>query len=265
MPMRTSFKLLDVSHASHRAAGCFSSAPRALRAQAQAPRAPTPWTDSHASTVGSFGRRGRAWSSPILVRLSELEPTATAFYRVALAAPAFLLPFSFGQPEAGFAGFRRGSIELLWLVAAGGFFAVDLLCLHWSLRHTSVVNATLFLNFAPIFVSLGAWVAFRELPRPRTVLSYIIAIVRRGAVGWQRFELRAREAFWGWLRLGRRRGLWGLSSGGRPVPPQDVDERGHGGDHAVLRVLLFCRQRWRWAKVSSPERGRVGSRSWRLP
>ena len=30
-------------------------------------------------------------SSPILVRLSELEPTATAFYRVALAAPAFLL------------------------------------------------------------------------------------------------------------------------------------------------------------------------------
>jgi drug/metabolite transporter (DMT)-like permease len=64
----------------------------------------------------------------------------------------------------------------LWLVAAGGFFAVDLFCLHWSLRHTSVVNATLFLNFAPIFVSLGAWVAFRELPAPRTLLSYIIAI-----------------------------------------------------------------------------------------
>jgi drug/metabolite transporter (DMT)-like permease len=116
-------------------------------------------------------------SSPILVRLSELEPTATAFYRVALAAPAFLLfPLACGKPLSLYPDSRARRIELLWLIAAGGFFAMDLLCLHWSLRHTSVVNSTLFLNFAPIFVSLGAWVGFRELPAPRTVLSYVIAI-----------------------------------------------------------------------------------------
>src|SRR6202022_4498380 len=116
-------------------------------------------------------------SSPILVRLSELEPTATAFYRVALAAPAFLLfAFTWDNLQPLSRNSAAGWIELLWLIAAGAFFALDLLCLHWSLRYTSVVNATLFLNFAPIFVSLGAWVAFREPPRPRTVLSYIIAI-----------------------------------------------------------------------------------------
>jgi drug/metabolite transporter (DMT)-like permease len=116
-------------------------------------------------------------SSPILVRLSELEPTATAFYRVALAAPAFLLiPFALRKPPTLSLDSRAGRIELLWLVAAGGCFAVDLFCLHWSLRRTSVVNATLLLNFAPIFVSLGAWIAFREVPARRTVLSYIIAI-----------------------------------------------------------------------------------------
>jgi drug/metabolite transporter (DMT)-like permease len=116
-------------------------------------------------------------SSPILVRLSELEPTATAFYRVALAAPAFLLfAFTWDNLQPLSRNSAAGWIELLWLIAAGGFFAVDLLCLHWSLRYTSVVNATLLLNFAPIFVSLGAWVAFRELPAPRTVLSYIIAL-----------------------------------------------------------------------------------------
>jgi drug/metabolite transporter (DMT)-like permease len=116
-------------------------------------------------------------SSPILVRLSELEPTATAFYRVALAAPAFLLfAFPCRKPLSFSRNSRAGWIGLLWLVAAGGFFAVDFFCLHWSLRHTSVVNATLFLNFAPIFVSLGAWVAFRELPAPRTLLSHIIAV-----------------------------------------------------------------------------------------
>jgi drug/metabolite transporter (DMT)-like permease len=116
-------------------------------------------------------------SSPILVRLSALEPTATAFYRVALAAPAFLLvPFVYGTPLSLSRDSRAGRAELLWLVAAGGFFALDLLCLHWSLRHTSVVNATLLLNFAPLFVSLGAWTLLGERPAPRTVLSYVIAI-----------------------------------------------------------------------------------------
>jgi drug/metabolite transporter (DMT)-like permease len=116
-------------------------------------------------------------SSPILVRLSELEPTATAFYRVALAAPTFLV-FSYAREEAPpLEAYSKAQwLGLFWLIAAGAFFAVDLFCLHWSLRRTSVVNATLFLNSAPIFVSLGAWAIFGELPSRRAVLSYVIAI-----------------------------------------------------------------------------------------
>src|SRR5262245_65536860 len=136
-------------------------------------------------------------SSPILVRLSELEPTATAFYRVALAAPAFLL-FSFARREAPslIAYSKAQWLELFWLIAAGAFFALDLFCLHWSLRRTSVVNATLFLNLAPIFVSLGAWVIFGELPTRRAVLSYVIAI---GGVALQigRASCRERAYVWG--------------------------------------------------------------------
>jgi drug/metabolite transporter (DMT)-like permease len=116
-------------------------------------------------------------SSPILVRVSELEPTATAFYRVALAAPAFLI-YSFARGEAPLlAAYSQAQWRgLFWLIAAGAFFALDLFCLHWSLRQTSVVNATLFLNFAPIFVSLGAWTIFGERPTRRAALSYAIAI-----------------------------------------------------------------------------------------
>jgi drug/metabolite transporter (DMT)-like permease len=116
-------------------------------------------------------------SSPILVRLSELAPTATAFYRVALAAPAFLI-FSFARGEtASLAVHAKGQWRgLCWLVAAGAFFALDLFCLHWSLRSTTVVNSTLFLNFAPIFVSLGAWAIFGELPTRRAVLGYLTAL-----------------------------------------------------------------------------------------
>ena len=116
-------------------------------------------------------------SSPILVRLSELEPTATAFYRVALAAPAFLL-ISYASGRSAVATHKSASVhnELLWLAVAGGFFALDLLCLHWSLRYTSVANATLFLNFAPFFVAFGAWLIFGESPALRTVVSFAIAI-----------------------------------------------------------------------------------------
>jgi len=170
--------------------------------------------------------------------LSELEPTATAFYRVALAAPAFLV-FSFARREApSLTAYSKAQwLVLFWLIAAGGFFALDLFCLHWSLRRTSVVNATLFLNFAPIFVSLRAWVIFGELPTRRAVLSYVIAIGGVGLLLWRRCDFRAREAFWRRPGSRRRRGLWRLSAGGQPLPPQDADEPGHGRDHAILRLL----------------------------
>ena len=117
-------------------------------------------------------------SSPLLVRLSHLEPTATAFYRVALAAPAFLLfPLIYTSPSRGSPKPATMHAELLWLVAAGALFALDLICLHWSLRFTSVANATLFLNFAPFFVALGAWAIFGEPPTLRAMLSFFIAIV----------------------------------------------------------------------------------------
>jgi drug/metabolite transporter (DMT)-like permease len=48
------------------------------------------------------------------------------------------------------------------LSVAGLFFAGDLAVWHWSIRFTSVANATLLANFAPIFVALGGWLFFRQ-------------------------------------------------------------------------------------------------------
>jgi hypothetical protein len=56
--------------------------------------------------------------------------------------------FSFARREApSLTAFSKAQwLGLFWLIAAGAFFALDLFCLHWLLRRTSVVNATLFLN-----------------------------------------------------------------------------------------------------------------------
>ena len=103
--------------------------------------------------------------SPILVRLSELGPTATAFHRVFLAAPllwAVLLWSDRQGPPPGPARLwpRRGEAWLL--IAAGVAFAGDLGIWHWSVELTSVANATLLANLTPIFVTLAAWLLFGE-------------------------------------------------------------------------------------------------------
>jgi drug/metabolite transporter (DMT)-like permease len=48
------------------------------------------------------------------------------------------------------------------LIAAGLFFAGDLGIWHWSINFTSVANATLLVNFMPIFVTIGAWLLLNQ-------------------------------------------------------------------------------------------------------
>jgi drug/metabolite transporter (DMT)-like permease len=96
--------------------------------------------------------------SPIFVRLSEAGPTATAFWRVALAVPPLWL--------FCFMGAARRSYPGKWplLLAAGFAFAGDLAFWHTSIKLTSVANSTLLANLASLFVTLAAWIFLRQRP-----------------------------------------------------------------------------------------------------
>lgn len=101
--------------------------------------------------------------APIFVRLSEVGPVATAFWRVCLAAPVLWLWMSTSDRRAGAAARKpQGLRDYARLSLAGLFFAGDLAFWHWAIQFTSVANATLLANFAPIFVTLGAWALFGE-------------------------------------------------------------------------------------------------------
>lgn len=101
--------------------------------------------------------------SPIFVRLSldaGVGPTATAFWRVALAVPFLWMVHGLKRgPRA-----RRYSGKWLLLFAAGFAFAGDLAFWHASIKLTSVANSTLLANLASIFVTLAAWVFLRQRP-----------------------------------------------------------------------------------------------------
>ncbi|EJM99321.1 DMT family transporter [Phyllobacterium sp. YR531] len=98
--------------------------------------------------------------SPIFVRLSEVGPMTTAFWRVALAFIPLLI-WSKAMPGVKRDARPDSLADYFWLSMPGIFLAADLAAWHLALHMTSVANATLLANLAPIFVTLGSWAIFR--------------------------------------------------------------------------------------------------------
>jgi drug/metabolite transporter (DMT)-like permease len=130
--------------------------------------------------------------APIFVRLSDTGPVASAFWRVALAAPLLWAWLAAERSRAGApAGSRAAAIQpgtgapasairkphaQRALLAAGLFFAADLGVWHWSIVYTSVANATLLANLAPIFVTLAGWMFWRHSVTRGFIAGMAIAI-----------------------------------------------------------------------------------------
>ncbi len=109
--------------------------------------------------------------APIFVRLADVGYTAAAFWRLLLAIiPLWLLARRAPAPDT------RPPPLHLW-VLAGLFFAADLGVWHQSIRFTSVANATLLANLAPVFVALGAWWLFGERSGPRFIGGLLLALL----------------------------------------------------------------------------------------
>lgn len=116
--------------------------------------------------------------SPIFVRVSETGPTATAFWRVALALPALWpMYLLFGRRDAP----ASPDPSVRWLFAAAGLaFSGDLFFWHFSVKFTSVANSTLLANLAAIFVTLAAWLLFRQKPSRLFLAGLVTALAGVG-------------------------------------------------------------------------------------
>jgi drug/metabolite transporter (DMT)-like permease len=113
--------------------------------------------------------------APIFVRLSQVGPGATAFWRMSLALPALWLLSGIERRGASRPRRVESGMDYRRLTAAGLFFAGDLAFWHWSIKFTSVANATLLANFMPIFVTLGSWLLFNQRVSAKFILSMLVA------------------------------------------------------------------------------------------
>ena len=115
-----------------------------------------------------FGGAAIAFS-PIFVRLADVGPMQSAFWRVALAVP-FLAVWAVWavwnlrcqHAHSTLGGAPPIRMSRAPVLAAGAFFAGDLVFWHLSIVYTTVANASLLANFAPVFVALGGWLLFGQ-------------------------------------------------------------------------------------------------------
>jgi drug/metabolite transporter (DMT)-like permease len=134
--------------------------------------------------------------APILVRLSQVGPNATAFWRLLFALPALWLWLTLDRQSTTSTRRPSSRADYLRLVGAGLFFVGDLGFWHWALGYTTVANATLLVNFAPVFVTLGSWWLFRQRVRPLFLLGMTTALVGATMLIGTSFRLSL-DYFWG--------------------------------------------------------------------
>lgn len=111
-------------------------------------------------------------TAPILVRLAMdagCGATAVGFWRLLLATPLLLL---IAGPDGIAQGLRAWPMAAL----AGMAFAGDLAAWHASIRLTTVFNATLLSNLAPVFVIAGAALLLGERTSLRLVVGGVVAL-----------------------------------------------------------------------------------------
>lgn len=108
--------------------------------------------------------------APNLVRLAETGPAAAGLWRLGVATPILLALVLRDR------GTAEGGRAAKWGLAAGLLFAADLGFWHYGVAYTSVTNATVLSNLAPVVVALIAWVVFKERPAGLFVVALGLAL-----------------------------------------------------------------------------------------
>ena len=110
--------------------------------------------------------------APIFVKWSMLSSSAIAFYRMFLALP-FLFILNYGvNRRLSFKVNNKSTI--LYAAFASLAFTTDLTLWHFSMTITSVSNATIIVNSAPIFVAILSFVLFKEKLSTGFLFSFVI-------------------------------------------------------------------------------------------
>ena len=117
--------------------------------------------------------------APIFVKLSSLSSSAIAFYRMFLTIPfLFILNYAINRR---YLFHVKNKSTIIYTALASLAFTTDLTLWHYSMNITSVSNATIIVNSAPIFVAVLSFILFKEKLSIEFVTSFLITYI--GIIG----------------------------------------------------------------------------------
>ncbi|WP_454278658.1 DMT family transporter [Sphingomonas sp. Marseille-Q8236] len=129
---------------------------------------------------------------PLLVRMADTGPVASAFWRITLAAPVLVLVTLLGSARPRMPG--RGQAGLWALLLIGGIaFAGDLGAWHIGIRQTTMANATLFGNSATFIFPLYGFLVARAWPSRMQGIALILAAVGAGLLMGRSYQVDPRH------------------------------------------------------------------------
>ena len=122
---------------------------------------------------------------PWMVRLADVGPVASGFWRLMLAIPLLLLfvRFSGGGP------FRLSGLLAGTIILGGLFFAADLAAWHYAIVRTKLANATLFANASSFIFALYGFVIARRLPGRAQGVALLLAAAGSALLLGSSYEL----------------------------------------------------------------------------
>ncbi len=131
--------------------------------------------------------------SPIFVRLADVGPFASAFWRTALALPILWAWAAAEERIRRRAGDDRSSRSLfrpdIAILLAGALFASDLFFWHLAIVNTSVANATLLATMAPVWVVLGSSLLIGERVNRGVISGLLLCILGAATLVGTNFSL----------------------------------------------------------------------------
>ena len=102
-------------------------------------------------------------ASAVLIKLADTGTTSAAFYRCLLALPLLAVLAVLEQHKRG----PRPLRSRLGAMLAGVFLAIDLVLWNHTIADVGAGVATLLGNVQVVFVTVAAWLLFRERPGRR--------------------------------------------------------------------------------------------------
>jgi drug/metabolite transporter (DMT)-like permease len=115
---------------------------------------------------------------PMLVRLADVGPVASAFWRMALAAPVLVIVAIWARRDGG--GLPLKGLPWGLAALAGLFFAADLVAWHLGIVRTTAANATLFANTTAFM--LAGWAILVKRQNPGTATLRALALAGAGSL-----------------------------------------------------------------------------------